>query len=130
MEITKEINMENFTFCSPTEFIFGRDTQKKTGDALKRYGAAKVMIVYGSERIRETGLLPEIEDSLREAGIEFCEFGGIAPNPTASSVYAGIAKAVEEGVNFLLAVGGGSPIDAAKGIALEVLDYRGFLEFL
>lgn len=129
MGITKEINMENFTFCSPTEFIFGRDTQKKTGDALKRYGAAKVMIVYGSERIRETGLLPEIEDSLREAGIEFCEFGGIAPNPTASSVYAGIAKAVEEGVNFLLAVGGGSPIDAAKGIALGAVTTEDFWNF-
>ena len=106
--------MDNFTFCSPTEFIFGRDTQKEVGKALKRYGAEKVMIVYGSARIRENGLLNEIEDSMRAEKIEFCEFGGIAPNPTAESVYAGIAKAVEEGVDFLLAVGGGSPIDAAK----------------
>lgn len=121
--------MDNFTFCSPTEFIFGRDTQKEVGKALKRYGAEKVMIVYGSARIRENGLLNEIEDSMRAEKIEFCEFGGIAPNPTAESVYAGIAKAVEEGVDFLLAVGGGSPIDAAKGIALGAVTAEDFWDF-
>lgn len=121
--------MENFTFQSPTEFIFGRDTQKKTGETLARYGASKVMIVYGSDRIKKSGLLPGIEDSLTQAGIPFVEFGGIQPNPTAESVYAGIAVAVEQGVDFILAVGGGSPIDAAKGIALGAVYPGDFWDF-
>ena len=121
--------MDNFTFYSPTEFIFGRGVQKDTGKALRRYGASKVMIVYGSERIRESGLLGEIENSLAAEGIEYCEFGGISPNPVASSVYAGIARAVAEGVDFLLAVGGGSPIDAAKGIALGAVTTEDFWNF-
>ena len=110
--------MENFKFCSPTEFIFGKDTQKQTGKALKKYGATKVMIVYGSERIKKNGLLEEIENSISEEGIEFIEFSGISPNPTADKVYDGIAVAKNENINFLLAVGGGSPIDTAKAIAL------------
>lgn len=121
--------MENFVFCSPTEFIFGRDTQRQVGTALASRGATKVMIVYGSERIRRSGLLSEIEDSLTTAGLQFVEFGGIKPNPTAESVYAGIALALKESVNFILAVGGGSPIDAAKGIALGAVYPGDFWDF-
>lgn len=121
--------MENFRFYSPTEFIFGRDTQKETGKALRRYGASKVLIVFGSDRIRKTGLLAEIEESIKAEGIGFVEYGGIAPNPTAKSVYEGIAVAVSEGVDFILAVGGGSPIDAAKGIALGAVATEDFWNF-
>lgn len=121
--------MENFRFQSPTEFIFGRDTQKETGAALKRYGAQRVMIVYGSDRIKREGLFKQITDSIEAAGLEWVEYGGIAPNPTAASVYQGIAVAVREGVNFLLAVGGGSPIDAAKGIALGAVYSGDFWDF-
>lgn len=121
--------MENFTFCSPTEFIFGRDTQNQVGTALASRGGSKVMIVFGSDRIRKNGLLQQIEDSLTAAGILFVEYGGIQPNPTAESVYAGIAIAVEQGVNFILAVGGGSPIDAAKGIALGAVYPGDFWDF-
>lgn len=121
--------MENFIFQSPTEFIFGRDTQKRTGEALAQRGASKVMIVFGSERIRQSGLLPEIEESLNKAGIPFVEFGGIQPNPTAESVYEGISVAMNESVDFILAVGGGSPIDAAKAIALGAVYPGDFWEF-
>ena len=121
--------MENFRFQSPTEFIFGRDTQKETVAALKRYGAQRVMIVYGSDRIKREGLFKQITDSIEAAGLEWVEYGGIAPNPTAASVYQGIAVAVREGVNFLLAVGGGSPIDAAKGIALGAVYSGDFWDF-
>lgn len=121
--------MENFTFYSPTEFIFGRDTQKKTGDTLSRYGAKKVLIVYGSDRIKSSGLLPEIEKTIEKAGIEYVEYGGVQPNPTAENVYKGIDIAKENGVDFILAVGGGSPIDAAKGIALGVANDCDFWEF-
>ncbi len=121
--------MDNFIFCSPTEFIFGRATQKETGKALKKYGASKVMIVFGSERIRRSGLLDEIEKSIADAGIEYLEFGGVQPNPTADFVYKGIAEAREEKVDFILAVGGGSPIDAAKGIALGAVYDGDFWDF-
>ena len=84
--------MENFKFWSPTEFIFGRDTQKETGKALKRYNAAHVMIVYGSDRIRKDGLLGQITASLEAEGLTWTEFGGIRPNPTADKVYEGIGR--------------------------------------
>lgn len=123
------IYMDNFTFCSPTEFIFGRGTQSAVGTALASRGASKVMIVYGSDRIKDNGLLKQVEDSLTASGIQFVEYGGIQPNPTAESVYAGIAVALKEGVNFILAVGGGSPIDAAKGIALGAVYPGDFWDF-
>lgn len=121
--------MNNFKFCSPTEFIFGKGTQTETGNALKKYGARKVLIVYGSDRIKSNGLLGQIEKSITDAGVEFCEYGGILPNPTAESVYEGIAIALKEKVDFLLAVGGGSPIDAAKAIALGVVADEDFWNF-
>lgn len=121
--------MENFKFWSPTEFIFGRDTQKETGKALKRYGAAHVMIVYGSDRIRKDGLLGQITASLEAEGLTWTEFGGIRPNPTADKVHEGIGRAVSEGVNFILAVGGGSPIDTAKAIAMGAVYGGDFWDF-
>ncbi len=121
--------MENFRFYSPTEFIFGKDTQKDCGKALKRYGAKKVMIVYGSDRIKGNGLLKEIEDSIAKEGLDFCEYGGVKPNPTAENVYRGVDIAAKEGIDFLLAIGGGSPIDAAKGIALGVANGCDFWDF-
>ena len=121
--------MENFTYWSPTEFIFGRDTQKETGSALARYGARKVMIVYGSDRIERNGLLKEVTDSLRGAGLEYVTFKGVKPNPTAQNVYDGIRVARDEKADFLLAIGGGSPIDAAKGIALGALYPGDFWDF-
>lgn len=121
--------MENFKFCSPTEFIFGKDTQNRTGALLKQFGASKVMIVYGSDRIKHSGLFRQVTDSIDAAGIPWTEFGGIEPNPTAEKVYDGIAKAVAEGVTFILAIGGGSPIDAAKAIALGAVYDSDFWDF-
>lgn len=121
--------MENFTFCSPTEFIFGRDAQRHTGTALSSRGASKVMIVFGSDRIRKSGLLGQIEDELTQAGISYVEYGGVQPNPTAAGVYDGITLALKESVNFILAVGGGSPIDTAKAIALGAVYPGDFWDF-
>lgn len=121
--------MENFTFCSPTKFIFGKGVENETGAALARCGASKVMIVYGSDRIQTSGLLGRVLDSLNAAGIQYITFGGIQPNPTAERVYNGIALAVKESVNFILAIGGGSPIDAAKGIALGATYPGDFWDF-
>lgn len=112
--------MNNFTFYSPTEFVFGRGTETRTGELAARYGAGKVMIVYGGGLVVRSGLLAKVEDSLREAGLPFVELGGIQPNPTDPKVYEGIGLARRENVDFMLAVGGGSVIDTAKAIAAGV----------
>lgn len=112
--------MLNFTFYSPTEFVFGRDTQAQTGALAKKYGATKVMIVSGGNSAEKSGLLQQVRQSLTEAGIDYIEQKGIKPNPRDKEVYEGIDLARKAGVDFLLAVGGGSVIDSAKGVALGV----------
>lgn len=112
--------MENFVFYSPTEFVFGRDTQSHTGELVKRYGGRRVLVVYGGGSVVRSGLLDTVKASLDAEGITYCELSGIRPNPTDDRVYEGIEIARKEGVDFILAVGGGSVIDTAKGIAIGV----------
>ena len=112
--------MENFVFYSPTEFVFGCDTQSQTGELVKRYGGRRVLVVYGGGSVVRSGLLDTVKASLDAEGITYCELSGIRPNPTDDRVYEGIEIARKEGVDFILAVGGGSVIDTAKGIAIGV----------
>lgn len=121
--------MNNFSFYSPTEFIFGKDTQKEVGNSLSRYGAVKVLIVSGGQSAEKSGLLKQIRDSLTSSSIEFCELKGIQPNPTDDKVYEGISLSVEQGVNYILAVGGGSVIDTAKAVALGAVYGGDFWDF-
>lgn len=121
--------MDNFTFQSPTEFVFGKGTESQTGALAKRYGAGKIMLVYGGGSAVKSGLIGRVEDSLEEAGLEWTVLSGIKPNPDAETVYKGIAQAVDEGVTFLLAVGGGSVIDTAKAIALGAVTTEDFWNF-
>ena len=121
--------METFTFWSPTEFVVGRGTESQVGELLKRNNASKVMMVYGGHSAEKSGLLGRLRDEMNRAGIPFCEFGGIKPNPTDGPVYKGIDKVREEGADFLLAVGGGSVIDTAKAIALGVPTDTDFWKF-
>ena len=112
--------MLNFEFCSPTHFVFGKNTEQQTGDLALRYGAKKVLIVYGQGSVVRSGLLARVEKSLTEAGLCFGELGGVKPNPEDGLVREGIAMVRREKYDFLLAVGGGSAIDTAKAIALGV----------
>ncbi len=112
--------MENFEFWSPTRYVFGRDTQARTGELLARAGARKVMLVMGGGSAERSGLLAQVEESLRNAGIEWVILRGIAPNPTDDRVYEGIELGRREKVDWMLAVGGGSVIDTAKAIALGI----------
>ena len=109
--------MQNFTYHTPTEVIFGKDTAGKAGEAAKKAGASKVFIVYGSERVRKSGLLDTVEESLDKAGLEHTAFGGVKANPTLAHAEEVVKKAVEFQADLILAVGGGSVIDTAKGIA-------------
>lgn len=121
--------MQNFTFYSPTYFVFGKDEEKNTGSYVKRFGGTKVLIHYGGGSVIRSGLLDRIKASLTESGITFVELGGVQPNPRSGLVYQGIALCKEEKVDFVLAVGGGSTIDSAKAIAVGALYDGDFWDF-
>lgn len=112
--------MEDFRFYSPTYFCFGRDSEKSIGELVKRFGGKKVLIHYGGGSIKQNGVYDRVVDSLKKANIPWVELGGVLPNPRSGLVYKGIELCRKEGVDFVLAVGGGSAIDSAKGIALGV----------
>lgn len=109
--------MQNFTQYTPTEIVFGKDTEGKAGEYVKKWGGTKALIVYGGGSIVRSGLLSRVEESLNKAGISYVELGGVKPNPRLSLAEEGVRLAVKEQVDFILAVGGGSVIDTAKGIA-------------
>ena len=121
--------MNNFVFYSPTEFVFGKDTEMQAGALARKHGAHKVMIVYGGGSVVRSGLLDRVKASLQEAGIPLCEMGGVLPNPTDTYVYEGIGLCRREEADMLLAVGGGSVIDTAKAIAAGVLYDGDFWDF-
>lgn len=114
--------MLNFTYYTPTKVVFGKDTVSKVGELTKAAKATKVLLHYGSERVKKTGLLGEIEKQLDAEGIGYVELGGVVPNPRLSKVYEGIDLCRKEGVDFLLAVGGGSVIDSIKAIGYALAD--------
>lgn len=109
--------MENFTYYSYTNMIFGKGTQTRVGEEVKKFGR-RVLLHYGGGSIKRSGLYDQVTSSLREAGVDFIELGGVQPNPRLSLVKKGIALCREEGIGFILAVGGGSVIDSAKAIAV------------
>lgn len=121
--------MDNFTFYTPTDYIFGRGVESQVGEQSARHLGQKVMIVFGQGSVRRSGLLDRVEKSLSDAGVSFVELGGIQPNPIDIPVYEGIEICRREGVTGILAVGGGSAIDTAKAIAAGVLYDGDFWDF-
>ena len=113
--------MDNFTFYSPTFFSFGKDTESQAGELVKRFGGSKVLIHYGGGSVVRSGLLDRVKKSLDSEGIGYVELGGVKPNPRSGLVYEGIELCRKEGVDFVLAVGGGSTIDSSKAIAAGTL---------
>ena len=109
--------MKNFQYYAPTQVVFGRDTENQTPALIKRYGGKKVLLHYGGQSAERSGLLQKVEQMLLDAGIEYIKLGGVKPNPRLSLVRKGIELCKEEGVDFLLAVGGGSVIDSCKAIS-------------
>lgn len=112
--------MENFSFYSPTEFVFGRETENECGKYVRKFGGTKVLIHYGSGSAVKSGLLDRVKASLDAESIPYVELGGVQPNPRDTKIYEGIELCRREGVDFILSVGGGSCIDSSKGIALGV----------
>lgn len=108
--------MVNFQYYTPTRVVFGKDAEMQTGALVKAQGCKKVLVHYGGKSAKKSGLLDRICASLEAEGIDYVTLGGVVPNPRLSLVYEGIELCRKEGVDFLLAVGGGSVIDSAKAI--------------
>lgn len=109
--------MLNFEYYCPTKIIFGKGKENEVGSIVKQYGK-KILLHYGGGSVIRSGLLDRVKTSLDNEGIEYVELGGVQPNPRLSLVNEGIKLVKEHNIDFILAVGGGSVIDSAKGIGL------------
>jgi len=116
--------MKNFTYCNPTRIEFGKEKEKNIGQYMSEYVVKKVLIVYGSERIKQSGLFDTVTQSLSDHKINFEALGGVQSNPVMSKVYEGIELAKATKVDAVLAIGGGSVLDSVKAIAAGAL-YEG-----
>ena len=110
--------MTDFEFWSPTYFAFGKGKETCTGELVRRFGGHKALLHYGGESAVRSGLIDRVKESLSSAGVELVELGGVKPNPRSSLVEEGVRLALENKVDFILAVGGGSVIDSSKAIAI------------
>ena len=112
--------MENFAYSHQQKLFLVKMRKKNVGKLAKEFGAKKVLIHYGGGSAVRSGLIDKIKTSLTEENISFVELGGVKPNPRLSLIYEGIKLSKENSVDFILAVGGGSVIDSAKGIGYGI----------
>ncbi len=112
--------MNNFSYWNKTRYVYGAGEYARIGELVRPYVKRRTLLHYGGGSVKRSGVYDVVVDSLRKAGIDFVELGGVKPNPSVALVRKGIALCREEGVDFILALGGGSVIDSAKGIALGV----------
>ena len=117
--------MNDFRYYNPVRVHFGREALTQLPAELAAVGQ-KVLLVYGGGSIRRSGLYDRIMAMLQEAGKEVFELSGVMPNPRTEKVYEGIALCKTHGIEFILAVGGGSTIDCAKSIAVGACTERDF----
>ena len=112
--------MKDFNYYTPTEVVFGEQSEEQVACLTKKYGGTKVLVHYGGKSAQRSGLLDKICKLLSDGGIAYETLGGVVPNPRLSKVYEGIDLCREKNIDFILAVGGGSVIDSAKAIAYGV----------
>ena len=110
--------MLDFEYYTPTKVFFGKSKEKEVGKIISQYGYKKIMLQYGKGSIKKNGLYDDIINALNQYKIEVIELGGVEPNPKIEFVRNAVKLAKAEGVELILAVGGGSVIDAAKYTAL------------
>lgn len=109
--------MQNFVQYAPTEVVFGKNMELQIGKEVRKWGGSRVLIVFGGNSARKSGLLARVEGSLKKEGIVYREFGGVKPNPRLDYAEEGVRVAIAFEADFILAAGGGSAIDTAKAIA-------------
>ena len=112
--------MIDFNYYAPTEVVFGKESEEQVAQLVKKYGGHSVLVHYGGQSAKRSGLLDKVCRLLDEAGVAHVELGGVVPNPRLSLVQKGINLCKEKQIDFILAVGGGSVIDSAKAIAFGV----------
>lgn len=112
--------MNDFTYITPTRYVFGHGAENQAGQLAKSNGITKALIVYGKGSVVRSGLLDRVKDSLEKSDIKVSELGGVHPNPTDDKAYEGIDLGRREGIDGVIAVGGGSAIDTAKAIAAGI----------
>ncbi len=112
--------MKDFNYFAPTEVVFGKSSEEQVAFLVKKYGGSKVLVHYGGQSAVRSGLLDKICSLLSEASIPFVTLGGVVPNPRLSLAQKGIELCSKEGIDFILAVGGGSVIDSGKCISMGV----------
>ena len=112
--------MRDFNYYAPTEVVFGEQSEEQVALLVKKYGGTKVLLHYGGQSAKRSGLLDKVSTLLTDAGIPYVTLGGVVPNPRLSLAQQGIQLCRQESVDFILAVGGGSVIDSAKCIAYGV----------
>lgn len=121
--------MNNFIFYSPTKLIFGKETEKKVASLIKEYGGSRVLLVYGGNSALKSGLLARVKRYLEDEKLYYKELSGIKPNPEDGLVYQGIEMVKDYGLDFIIAMGGGSVIDTAKAIAAGAVYDGDFWDF-
>ena len=121
--------MNDFTFYSPTKFVFGRGAENKVGELVRSFGGTKALLHFGGGSAKRSGLYDRVVKSLADAGVGSVALGGVQPNPRSGLVREGIALCRKEKVDFVLAIGGGSVIDSAKAIAFGTLYEGDFADF-
>ena len=109
--------MYNFVYETPTKVYFGKDEELKVGKIVKEFAPKKVLIHYGGQSAKKSGLLDRVKHALDDEHITYVESGGVVANPALPLVRKRIALCLTEGDDFVLAVGGGSVMDSAKDIA-------------
>jgi len=109
--------MENFEFQNPTRILFGKGSEEKVGEQVAGY-SKNILLHYGGGSIKASGLFDRITASLKKAGVQWIELGGVKPNPRLSLVQEGVKLCKDHNLGLILAVGGGSVIDSAKAIAM------------
>lgn len=110
--------MKNFKYYNPTKIIFGKDTISQLGKEISRGGQRKVLLHYGRSSIFKNGVYDQVTASLKEYNIEYFELGGVQPNPRLNMVEEGVKVCVENNIDAIVPIGGGSVYDSAKAIAL------------
>lgn len=121
--------MNDFTFYSPTFFVFGKSKENLTGEYVKKFGGSKVLLHYGGGSVVKSGLLDRVKTSLDKENIPYVELGGVKPNPRSGLVYEGIELCKKENIDFIMGVGGGSVLDSAKAIAAGAVYDGDFWDF-
>lgn len=122
--------MVKFNYYTPTEIIFGENSELEVGKLVKLYKGKKVLVHYGGESAKTSGLLDRVFKALEEAEVDYVSLGGVVANPILSKIEEGIMLAKNEKVDFILAVGGGSVIDSSKAIAVGALSKEPIWSFV